>query len=251
MRRVTALLLTLLFLSACGGTSAPEAAQLATLPPLSATSLPTAPATVAPTEATTAPPSATPEPPTVIPTPQPTEAPTVTLEPTTPPTPTSEPTPEALTYVFPVDAETCTPSSTHHDYPASDIACPMGTEFVAVTSGVVEFVSREDKYAQGSRDPVDFSGLAVAIIGDDGVRYYGSHLSAVTEGIETGVRVEAGQLLGLTGESGNAAGTHPHVHFGISHPTTPEDWQTRRGEVWPQEYLKAWKHGENVTPKLP
>jgi murein DD-endopeptidase MepM/ murein hydrolase activator NlpD len=150
-----------------------------------------------------------------------------------------------------VDAEACTPSSSHHDYPASDIACPIGTQFVAVTSGVVDFVNREDLFAQGSKDPADFSGLAVAIIGDDGIRYYGSHLSAVAEGIGPGVRVKAGQLLGLTGISGNAAGTYPHVHFGISHPTTPDDWQTRRGEVWPQKYLAAWKRGENVTPELP
>ena len=128
---------------------------------------------------------------------------------------------------------------------------PMGTRFVAVTSGVVDYVSKEDLYAKGSREPNDYSGLAVAIIGDDGVRYYGSHLSEVAEGIEPGMRVEAGQLLGLTGISGNAAGTYPHLHFGISRPTTREDWQVRRGQVWPQPYLAAWRRGENVTPELP
>jgi murein DD-endopeptidase MepM/ murein hydrolase activator NlpD len=146
----------------------------------------------------------------------------------------------------------CTPSSSHHDYPASDIACPIGTRFVAVTSGVVDYVSREDLWPKTGRDE-DKGGLSVAIVGDDGVRYYGSHLSEVAEGIEPGVRVEAGQLLGLSGKTGNANAPKiaPHLHFGISHPTTPDDWQIRRGEVWPQKYLKAWKAGENVTPKLP
>jgi murein DD-endopeptidase MepM/ murein hydrolase activator NlpD len=90
--------------------------------------------------------------------------------------------------------------------------------------------------------------MSVAIIGDDGWRYYGSHLSGVAEGITPGVRVEAGQLLGWTGKSGNARGTPPHLHYGISRPTTPDDWQTRRGEVPPYEYLRAWQRGEMVTP---
>ncbi|NTU83744.1 MAG: M23 family metallopeptidase [Chloroflexales bacterium] len=207
---------------------APTAVPSATRRPLETPTLPTV--TTAPT-ATQPPPSATPAPPT----------------PPVPPTPE----PAANTYVFPVDAETCTPSSSHHDYPASDIACPIGTAFVAVTSGVVDFVSWEDRYAQGSTDPADRGGLAVAIVGDDGVRYYGSHLSEVAEGITPGVRVETGQLLGRTGISGNAAGTYPQLHFGISRPTTPEDWATRRGQVWPQKYLAAWRRGEHVTPQLP
>jgi murein DD-endopeptidase MepM/ murein hydrolase activator NlpD len=150
-----------------------------------------------------------------------------------------------------VQDDSCWYPSTHHDYPAADIFCPIGTPFVAVTSGVVDFVSREDLYERGSDRPEDRSGLAVAIIGDDGIRYYGSHLSAVAEGIEPGVRVEAGQLLGRTGDTGNAKGTDPHLHFGISRPTTPEDWQVRRGQVYPQPYLAAWKRGENITPELP
>ncbi|NTW02953.1 MAG: M23 family metallopeptidase, partial [Oscillochloris sp.] len=94
-------------------------------------------------------------------------------------------------------------------------------------------------------------GISVALIGDDGVRYYGSHLSAVADGIDPGVRVAAGQLLGLTGNSGNARSTPPHLHFGISHPTTPDDWKVRRGEISPYPYLRAWQRGEQVTPALP
>jgi hypothetical protein len=53
------------------------------------------------------------------------------------------------------------------------------------------------------------AGIAVAIIGDDGVRYYGSHLSEIARGIKPGMRVTAGQVLGFTGASGNARGTPP------------------------------------------
>jgi murein DD-endopeptidase MepM/ murein hydrolase activator NlpD len=139
----------------------------------------------------------------------------------------------------------------HHDYPAADIFCPIGSEFVAVTDGVIDYVSREDRWEPQVNDGATRGGLSVALVGDDGVRYYGSHLSQVADGIEPGVRVVAGQLLGLTGKSGDAAPTSPHLHFGISHPTTPDDWAVRRGEIPPAPYLRAWQRGENVTPKLP
>jgi len=94
-------------------------------------------------------------------------------------------------------------------------------------------------------------GLSVAIIGDDGLRYYGSHLSAIADGIAAGVQVKAGQLLGLVGNSGDARNTLSHLHFGISRPTTPDDWKARRGQVDPFPFLQAWKNRNNVTPPLP
>lgn len=165
------------------------------------------------------------------------------------PLPTTERS--APAYVFPVRSDgKVSFGSTHHDYPATDIFCPQGSQFLAPTAGVVDFVSREDRWDMSTDDPAERGGLSVAIIGDDGVRYYGSHLSAVQDGIRPGVRVEVGQVLGLTGKSGNARNTDAHLHFGISHPTTPDDWQTRRGEVEPEPYLKAWQRGEQRTPQL-
>jgi murein DD-endopeptidase MepM/ murein hydrolase activator NlpD len=155
-------------------------------------------------------------------------------------------------YVFPVRSDgKISYGRYHHDYPATDIFCPVGSQFVAVTDGVVDFVSYEDKWDPKVNDGATRGGLSVAIIGDDGVRYYGSHLSKVADEIAPGVRVTVGQLLGLTGHSGDARGVEPHLHFGISHPTTPEDWQVRRGEIWPYDYLRAWQRGEDVMPKLP
>ena len=169
----------------------------------------------------------------------------------TPERPTASPVGGAAVfhYVFPVrGASDVSYGRAHHDYPATDIFCPIGSEFVAVTDGVVDFVSRDDRWDARSDDPALRGGISVAIVGDDGVRYYGSHLSAVAADIEPGVRVRRGQLLGLTGKSGNAASTDPHLHFGISHPTTPEDWAVRRGEIAPYDYLRAWQRGENKTP---
>ena len=138
-----------------------------------------------------------------------------------------------------------------HGYPATDIFAVVGTRFVAVTDGVVDFVSTKDLWDPASDDPAERGGLSVAIIGDDGLRYYGSHLSAIAAGIAAGVRVKAGQLLGLVGNTGDARSTPSHLHFGISRPTYPEDWKARRGQVDPYPYLLAWRNGHNVTPPLP
>ncbi len=188
-----------------------------------------------------------------------TEDPSTTTTTVAPATTTST-VPATTTSVAPIPAPHVFPLSpasvadygvTHHDYPATDIFAPIGTEVVAVTDGIVDFVSRVDTWDPATDDPAVRGGLSVAIVGDDGVRYYGSHLSSIAPGIDPGVRVAAGQRLGVSGKSGNAADTPPHLHFGISRPTTADDWAVRRGEVDPYPYLQAWERGEDLTPQLP
>jgi peptidoglycan LD-endopeptidase LytH len=141
--------------------------------------------------------------PTVVPSPSP-ALPSPSALPTSPPTAEpATPTPVVLRYVFPVRGASVSYGPYHHDYPAADIFCPIGSEYLATTSGVVEFVNRVDRWEPATNVPADRGGIMMAFVGDDGVRYYGSHLSAIVEGIEPGVRVEAGQLLGYTGNSGN------------------------------------------------
>jgi murein DD-endopeptidase MepM/ murein hydrolase activator NlpD len=264
-RRAMIALSLMLLIVACSATTPPAAS---TAPPAALSHL-TAPVTaqevgLSPTLA----PPATAEPatapttvsrPTAAPSPTPPPSPTVGViaaatattlgRATAHPAPSASPSP---IYVFPVRSQgKITYGRFHHDYPATDIFCAVGSDFLAVTDGVVDFVSREDRWDPKVNDGATRGGLAVAIIGDDGVRYYGSHLSQVADGIEPGVRVTAGQLLGQTGHSGDARTTDPHLHFGISHPTTPDDWQVRRGQIGPYDYLFAWQRGENITPKLP
>jgi peptidoglycan LD-endopeptidase LytH len=180
-----------------------------------------------------------------------------TNRPVTAPSPTriapkaTSQTSSGLLYVFPVQPiSSTTYGPYHHDYPATDIFCPVGSRFVAPTSGVVDYVSIVDRWDPATDIPAVRGGLSVAIIGDDGVRYYGSHLSRVLDGIVLGVRVTEGQLLGLTGKSGDARFTDPHLHFGISPPTTSEDWQVRRGMISPYKYLLAWATGTQLRPVL-
>ncbi len=171
------------------------------------------------------------------------------------PTPTFTPEPwhaPGRRYYFPVQPpEIARYADEHHDYPATDIFVPVGSTVVAVTDGTVNEVRRFDPWDPATNKGEDRPGLFVAIVGDDGVRYHTSHLSSIEPDIEPGARVRAGQIIARSGKTGNARNTPAHVHFGLSRPLGPGDWEVRRGEVWPYVYLKAWTAGENRTPILP
>jgi murein DD-endopeptidase MepM/ murein hydrolase activator NlpD len=155
---------------------------------------------------------------------------------------------EDFTYVFPVADCTVKYARAHHDYPATDILAKKGCAFVAPIDGVVEDVNLKDIWSSKNNRGQDRGGLSVSIIGIDGVRYYGSHLLSVAEGIVPGASVMAGDNLGKVGSSGSARGTSPHLHFGISWPTKAGDWKIRRGTLYPWPYLDAWKIGKNLSP---
>jgi peptidoglycan LD-endopeptidase LytH len=155
----------------------------------------------------------------------------------------------ACVHVFPVIARSALRfGAYHHDYPAVDIFTPIGSEVLAVTDGVVDFVSRVDRWEPATNLPEERGGISVSIVGDDGARYYTSHLSFVLPGIEHGVRVKAGELIALSGQSGDARPMEPHVHFGISRASYPEDWRQRRGTLAPYPFLIAWQAGTEKVP---
>lgn len=156
--------------------------------------------------------------------------------------------PSELKYVFPVKASDVAFHPTHAKYPATDIFADCGEPVVAATSGVVLEVSRKDAYVKGAPDGPLNGGLSVSLLGDDGVRYYGSHFSKILTGIQAGVRVKAGQQLGKVGHTGNANNVC-HLHFGISPPCAKTgDWKVRRGVVWPATFLKSWRAKGGKSP---
>ncbi|MFG1916634.1 M23 family metallopeptidase [Micromonospora sp. NPDC048898] len=183
----------------------------------------------------------------------PTATPTPTATGQTRPAPSSaRPSPTTprtgLKHVFPVRADNVDYHPTHGAYPATDLFADCGEPFVAVTDGTVLEVSRVDRYTKRGPQGPDNGGLSVSLLGDDGVRYYGSHLSMVSSGVDAGVRVRAGQQLGKVGRTGNANNVC-HVHFGISPPCTGKDgWWIRRGVLWPARYLDSWRRGDNRDP---
>lgn len=145
-------------------------------------------------------------------------------------------------YTFPIHGCSASYGRTHHDYPATDIFAGRGCRFVAPISGRVDEVSRVDRWSPATDLGSQRGGRSVSIVGNDGVRYYGSHLMRVADGIRPGVLVRRGQTLGYVGHSGDASATH--LHFGISWPTRHGIWWVRRGEVWPWPFLDAWRSGE-------
>jgi murein DD-endopeptidase MepM/ murein hydrolase activator NlpD len=168
-----------------------------------------------------------------------------------------------LRFTFPVVGNASYAHS-HHDYPGTDIMTNCGNPYVAVTTGTIINLNRVDTWKRSVNAGATRGGLSVALLGDDGVRYYGSHLSVINAGIERGVRVTVGQELGKTGATGDASACH--VHFGISPPCAQVgDWWIQRGVIFPWPYLDAWKkhqnssalravnawHGQHGCPKTP
>ena len=190
---------------------------------------------------------------TVAPTPT-SEAPTVVSEPeqldvppevSTPVAPQPAQLREPSTFVFPVKSQDTHYDPSHHDYPAADMFSQCGSPVVAVTDGRVEEVETADTWDSSNPDGGTKSGLMVALVDSRGVLYYGSHMASVS--VEVGDVLAAGDQIGTVGETGNAAGTGCHLHFGLS-PACRTGWENRRGLVSPQPFLNAWRSGEARDP---
>jgi murein DD-endopeptidase MepM/ murein hydrolase activator NlpD len=151
----------------------------------------------------------------------------------------------AGTRAFPV-AGPAEYAADHHDYPATDLFAPCGTPVLAVAAGEVVESATSDRWERGTNLGPDRGGLSVTVRGDDGVRYYGSHLATVA--VQPGSWVRAGQVLGTVGDTGSAAGTGCHLHLGLSPARCPGEWFTRRGVVSPHPYLESWRAGDDADP---
>ncbi len=87
----------------------------------------------------------------------------------------------------------------------TDVVAAYGQNVKAVASGTV--LKRNS----------DLGGISLWLDADNGTSYYYAHLSGYANGISDGSRVSAGQVIAFNGDSGNAQGGVPHVHFQI-HP---------------------------------
>jgi murein DD-endopeptidase MepM/ murein hydrolase activator NlpD len=84
-----------------------------------------------------------------------------------------------------------------------DIFAPHGTPVRATTEGVVARIGKNR-----------LGGMVVWVIGPGGQRHYYAHLSRYAD-LRRGQRIAAGTVIGYVGNTGNARGTPPHLHYGI------------------------------------
>ena len=135
---------------------------------------------------------------------------------------------------------------THAGYPASDIFVKCGAVIVSPVNGTILEVRRENLWVAAIDNPATRGGRSIAILGDDGVRYYLAHFESIEGALRPGARLEVGQRLGLMGMTGRASACH--VHFAISPPCPGKEWSVRRGVIWPWRYLDSWRDGGQLSP---
>lgn len=96
------------------------------------------------------------------------------------------------------------PRGTGRRHEGQDIFAPKGTPILSATNGFI--------YKIGENN---LGGQTVSVISAGGRVYYYAHLEKYAPNIEVGDRVTTRSVLGYVGTTGNAAGTPPHLHFGI------------------------------------
>ena len=111
------------------------------------------------------------------------------------------------------------PNKSHE---GDDIFASYGTPVVAVQDGTI-------------------TGMSTTTIGGNNIHlttsradyFYYAHLSRFATGLVVGAHVVAGQTIGYVGDTGDARGTPPHLHFEIHPDGGPA--------VDPTPYLDAWR----------
>ena len=159
----------------------------------------------------------------------------------------TEPARPSIRYVVPVaDVAAAGWGTTHSGYPATDIFAACGAGIVSPVDGVVLQVRTIDRWDPAIDDPATRGGRSVAVLGDDGVRYYLAHFDTIEPTVVEGARIAAADPVGTVGTSGRSSACQ--VHFSISPPCPGPEWSVRRGVIWPYPYLDAWAAGDQTSP---
>lgn len=121
-------------------------------------------------------------------------------------------------YVFPVGGGpgVVSASHTHHDYPAVDIAAPLGSPTYALADSTV---------LEAWTTPEPSCGIGFTLQAFDGQTWTYCHLGVLDAAVVPGASLAAGQEVGLVGATGDASG--PHLHL-----------QLQPATAWPQQ--EAW-----------
>jgi hypothetical protein len=114
----------------------------------------------------------------------------------------------------------------HH---GDDIFAPLGAPLLACASGTVFSVGWNT-----------IGGNRLWIRDSAGNEFYYAHLSAFSPLAKNGAQVNAGDVVGFVGNTGDAQGTPYHLHFEV-HPVGLLGLGYD-GAVDPTSYLTAWEH---------
>ncbi len=93
-----------------------------------------------------------------------------------------------------------------HAHQGTDIMAPFGTPLFAAERGIITKMGTDV-----------LGGTKIWVKGESGTYYYYAHLRSFGDGMVDGLVVEAGTVIGYVGDTGNARGGAPHLHFEI-HP---------------------------------
>ena len=93
-----------------------------------------------------------------------------------------------------------------HLHEGTDVFAAFGTPIVSSEAGKVI-----QKGTAGA------GGISVWLRGDSGMGYYYAHLQSWAKDLQVGQRIEKGYVIGFVGDTGNAEGGSPHLHFEL-HP---------------------------------
>lgn len=111
-----------------------------------------------------------------------------------------------------------------------DIFAPFGAPLVAVHDGIV-----------GKVGTLPISGNRLWLYTSQGDAFFYAHLSAFSPAAVDGRHVQAGDVLGFVGNTGDAEPTPPHLHFEV-HPGGEE-----KSAVDPFGILRGWRKGTDTA----
>jgi murein DD-endopeptidase MepM/ murein hydrolase activator NlpD len=123
------------------------------------------------------------------------------------------------------------PGGWHH---GEDIFAAMGTPVLAVADGTIHTVGF-----------IKLGGYRLWLRDESGNEFYYAHLSAYTPLAIEGRQVKAGDVIGFVGDTGDADGGLPHLHFEI-HPAAMIGLGYD-GVVAPYPILVAWRRAEDIS----
>ena len=123
------------------------------------------------------------------------------------------------------------PGGWHH---GEDIFAADGTPLLAVADGTLHTIGF-----------TKIGGYRLWLRDTEGTEFYYAHLSAYSPLAVEGRSVRAGDVVGFVGDTGDAAGGSPHLHFEI-HPV-PMAGLGYDGVVAPYSILLAWRRADDIS----